>query len=125
MKKLREIVIDEAVYLWRLKTAYTEVDPACREYRARVNLTVYLEGMKNTPLIVNFDVPDDPYLGTGITSSANDQNINRPAYVRMLIEEGIEKGWSPEEGGFELEGGIDILRKHGFNIIEIQQGAPQ
>ena len=74
--KLRKIVIDDKEYLWKLTTKYREVNPKTKDHRALVEITAYKLGMKNTPLTVQFDVPDDPVLGTRITSSKNEVNLH-------------------------------------------------
>jgi len=117
--KLRKIVIDNEEYLWKLTTKYREVNPGTKNYRALVEVTAYKSGMKNTPLTVKFNVPDDPVLGTKITSSASEVNLHQPSYVRVVIEAGLKQGWEPDVKPFIIKDGIKILEQCGINVSNI------
>ena len=117
--KLRKLVIGSQEYFWKLTTKYREINSETKDYRALVEVTVYRSGMKNTPLIVQFDVPDDPVLGTKITSSGSEVNLHQPSYVRMVIEAGLEQGWAPDIKPLTIKDGIKVLGQRGIDIGNI------
>ncbi len=108
-KKLRKIVISGEAYLWKLTTKYRVLNLQIKEYRALVEVTVYKSGMKNTPLVVQFDLLEDSVSGTQLTCNARKVNLHRPAYIRWLIEAGLAQGWRPERKGLTLKEGVKIL----------------
>lgn len=117
--KLRKIVVRDNLYLWILKTHYEPIDNVRKEYLAHVKLTVYLNGLKNTPLTISFLLKDDPVIGTPFTNNAGDLNLNKPSIVKFLIEEGLSEGWNPKEKALAISDGFYLLKKIALNLNEI------
>ncbi|WP_342328094.1 hypothetical protein [Pedobacter sp. FW305-3-2-15-E-R2A2] len=97
--KLRKIIIDNSKYLYTVTDKYhseTETNT--------LTLKVFLEGYKQSPLIIDFLTSDHYYMGqvlkSGIslenkkTDSTDIININEPGLVRKLILQGIKNGWT-------------------------------
>lgn len=97
--KLRKIIIDNSKYLYTVTDKYhseTETNT--------LTLKVFLEGYKQSPLIIDFLTSDHYYMGqvlkSGVclenkkTDSTDIININEPGLVRKLILQGIKNGWT-------------------------------
>ena len=87
-----------------------------KELTARVKAVIFKEGLKNTPLTVIFNVMEDAIAGTKITSSGTDINLHKPQNIRMLLEEGLRLGWTPEKKELILENGLAIYKKLGYKV---------
>ena len=97
--KLRKIIIDNSKYLYTVTDKYhpeTETNT--------LTLKVFLEGYKQSPLIIDFLTADDYYMGqvlkSGVslenkkTNSTDIININEPGLIRKLILQGIKNDWT-------------------------------
>lgn len=118
-KKLRKLVIEDTPYLWCLDEGYIKSELNISEYRALVEFKAYREGMKSTPLIIKFNVSENPVTGNKLTSSAHEINLNKPSYARLLIESGLSKGWDPKEQRCTIVDGLSILEEHGVETKNI------
>ncbi|MCK5855807.1 MAG: hypothetical protein KAG56_11345 [Sulfurovaceae bacterium] len=116
--KLRKLVINKETYLWILKTDYNLVNEAIKEYEAHVKVTVYLEGYKNTPLIVTFIANENPVTGTEITSSGSEINLNKPSYIKLIILGGLANNWKPLIDKLSIANGFKILEEQGVVVNE-------
>ena len=115
-KKLRKIIVNECSYLWRIDEKFIGVELNPGQYSARVKAVIFKEGLKNTPLTVIFNVMEDAIAGTRITSSGTDINLHKPQNIRMLLEEGLRLGWTPENKELILENGLAIYKKLGYKV---------
>jgi hypothetical protein len=122
--KLRKITVDERAYLYHIRTDYY--------YTANVNkltLTIFLNGEKRTPLVVDFLTLDDLYKGQPLNVgiellnvNSNEQirvNINEPKYIREFILLGIKNGW---EGINKIpkQNGLEYLTEIGFDVSQLK-----
>lgn len=111
--KLRKIIIENSKYLYTVTDKYhseTETNT--------LTLKVFLEGYKQSPLIVDFLTSDHYYMGqvlkSGIslenkkTNSTDIVNINQPGLIRQLILQGIKNGWT---------GTTQIDRQNGLSYL--------
>lgn len=111
--KLRKITIDNSKYLYTLTDKYhseTETNT--------LTLKVFLEGYKQSPLIIEFLTCDHYYMGqvlkSGValenkkTNSTDIININQPGFIRKLILQGIKNGWT---------GMAQIDKQNGLNYL--------
>lgn len=118
-KKLRKIVVNECTYLWRIDEKFIGVELIPNQYTAKVKVIIFKEGLKNTPLTVIFNVMEDAISGTRVTSSRSETNLHKPKNIRMLIEEGLSLGWTPESTELLLENGLEIYEKFGYEVKDI------
>jgi len=116
--KLRKIVIDGEEYLWKIDFKYSELkqdqDPI--EYEVRVRTTLFKSGKKNTPLIIDFIIDENPTISSSITTDGLEPNLHEPKNIRLLILEGLDKGWNPQKEKMHISNGLAILKKNGFSI---------
>jgi hypothetical protein len=116
--KLRKITIDNSKYLYSVKDKYhseTETNT--------LTLKVFLEGHKQSPLIVDFLTSDHYYMGqvlkSGIslenkkTNSTDIVNINQTGLIHQLILQGIKNGWNGTTR-IDKQNGLNYLVKLGY-----------
>lgn len=120
--KLRKITIDNNVYLYLIRIDYYSMGAN------KVTLTVFLNGHKLTPLVIDFLTLDDLYAGEPLhvgaqllnlkTNELVRVNINEPKYIREFILQGIKNGWA---GTNEItnQNGLDYLTEMGFEVSSI------
>lgn len=117
-KKLRKITIEDAVYLYSVTDKYhlgTETNT--------LTVKVFLDGQKQTPLIIEFLTLDHYYMGqilksgvklTNIIKSTDDLvNMNEPKYIRELILQGRKNGWTGTNK-IEKQNGLNYLTELGY-----------
>ena len=117
-KKLRKIVIGEHDYLWGIKTEYLAKKIDYPDYDAHITFTAYIEGYKNTPLIIHFLTWESLY-GNPLTSGCGKFNLHLPSVVKVLILGGISEGWDGRQSSLILEDGKPILECGGYNVSKI------
>jgi hypothetical protein len=117
--KLRSIIIDEKKYLWNIKTRYILMDESIVEYETEVDFKAYVNGYKNNPLIINFRIWEDPVSGNPLTGGIGEVNMNKPSIAKLLILEGLAKGWVGQEKKLVIYDGKQILRNAGIDISKI------
>jgi hypothetical protein len=122
--KLRKITIDNNVYQYHIRTNYYL--PGSTE---GLTLTIFLNGKKQTPLVIDFFTLSDLYKGhplnNGIqllnvkTNELVQVNIHEPKYIREIILLGIKNGW---EGTNTIpnQNGLAYLTEMGFDASSIQ-----
>lgn len=120
--ELRKIVVEENVYLFKISQRVI--------LELNINILfvkIFLNGYKQTPLIIKFPTWDDPSIGSPlnhgfplklISGEVEVVNLNRPKYVRKCILYGIIKGWN---GTNKLEplDGIKMLKDFNYDVSTI------
>lgn len=90
MAKLRKIAIDGAQYLYGVKKEY-DAEEALRI----VTFRAYLKTNKNAPMLVEFNLVDNPRLEGTYAEGEDLVNLYQPSVARKLIEYGLRNGWTP------------------------------
>ena len=118
--KLRKITIEDFVYFYIVTNKYH-----LETKTNTLTLKVFLNGEKQTPLIIDFLTIDDLYMGQILNSgvkltniiknSVDNVNINEPKYIRALILIGQKKGWTGTNK-LELQNGLEYLKELGYEI---------
>ncbi|SIO38912.1 hypothetical protein SAMN05421769_4055 [Chryseobacterium scophthalmum] len=116
--KLRRITIEDLVYLYSVTDKYhlgTETNT--------LTVKVFLEGRKQTPLIIEFLTLDHYHMGqilksgvelTNTIKNTNDKiNINEPKYIKELILQGRKNGWVGTNK-MENQNGLKYLTELGY-----------
>lgn len=98
---LRKITVEDTIFRFKCTNGFgdnTEI--------ATFRITIFLDGYKQTPLIIDFVTWEDLYAGnplkTGVklmnlgTNEEEFVNLNRPKYIRECILYGIKMGWTGE-----------------------------
>ncbi|MDM1388702.1 hypothetical protein HX052_01760 [Myroides marinus] len=77
-------------------------------------IRIFKDKYSKYALLVFFCVLDDYYVGNPLNSGVslyNDLlrkevrvNLNRPLFVRMALDYGLEQGWNPTDAPLELDG---------------------
>ncbi|MDR6369379.1 hypothetical protein J2795_000384 [Chryseobacterium bernardetii] len=122
--KLRKITINAVEYLYSVSNQYHSETKT-----NTLTVKVFLNGQKQTPLIIKSLTVDDYVMGqplqSGVklvnkmTGSEDEVNLNRPKYIRQFIVLGLKKGWS----GFnsmEIQNGLDYLNELGFETDQLK-----
>ncbi|PIF33214.1 hypothetical protein CLU81_3794 [Flavobacterium sp. 9] len=118
--KLRKITVLDKIYLYKIVTGFginTEI--------ATLEITIYLENYKQTPLKINFITWEDLYAGnplnTGIsltklsTKTEEFVNLNGPKYIREFILYGLKVGWNGQNA-VECIDGFKVLISLDFDV---------
>lgn len=108
-KKLRKIVISHETYLWKIETKYVQLNSEIRDFTAKITVTVYREGFRNSPLKVHFETVSDPIIGTVLTSHAFPENLYKPSNIETIITKAIQQGWDHTAGSFTIRNGLDLI----------------
>lgn len=97
---LRRITIEGTGFLWRRE--HLHPDDSATHHPCMEQLTVYLEGHKNSFLRVEFHRGDHWEVGypeTGVLwmkgVPKRQYNLNRPAVVRAIVDHMLLNGWAP------------------------------
>ncbi|MGX5683682.1 hypothetical protein ACWKWW_03905 [Chryseobacterium cucumeris] len=122
--KLRKITVNTIEYLYLVSDQYHSETKT-----NTLTVKVFLNGQKQTPLIIKFMTADDYVMGQPLKSgvklmnkiagSEDEINLNKPKYIRQLIVMGLKKGWS----GFnsmEIQNGLDYLSELGFQTDQLK-----
>ncbi|PWW30627.1 MULTISPECIES: hypothetical protein [unclassified Chryseobacterium] len=122
--KLRKITVNTIEYLYLVSDQYHSETKT-----NTLTVKVFLNGQKQTPLIIRFMTVEDYIMGqplksgvklmNKITGSEDEINLNRPQYIKQFIVLGLMKGWS----GFnsmEIQNGLDYLRELGFQTGQLK-----
>jgi hypothetical protein len=117
-KKLRKIVIGGHDYLWGVKTEYIRKQRDYPDYETHITFSAYLEGYKNTPLIIHF-LTWESVSGNPLTSGCGEFSLHWPSVVKVLILGGISEGWDGRQTRLTIEDGQHILERGGYNVSEI------
>lgn len=122
--KLRKITVEGQEYLYLVTDKYhsgTDTNT--------LTVKVFLNGEKQTPLIIDFLTFDDHIMGqplksgikliNTITSSMEEVNINESKYIRQIILKGREKGRNGKNK-MEKQNGLDYLAELGYEIHSLK-----
>lgn len=123
--KLRKIVIDNQEYLYLITNRFHAGTDM-----STLTVKVFLSGYKQTPLIVEFLTLNDYYVGqplkSGIklmnrnTNSEHVVNLNEPGFIRQLILQGQQNGWSGTNT-IETQNGLGYLEEWGFETDRLKR----
>lgn len=118
--KLKKITVEHAEYVYLVTDKYHS-----RTDTNTLTIKVFLNGEKQTPLIIDFLTFDDYIMGqplksgiglmNTVTSSIEKVNINEPRYIQQLIIKGREKNWSGKNK-IEKQNGLIYLHELGYEI---------
>ena len=91
MPKLRQITFKGTQYLYGVK----------KEFDAEAGLRIivfraYLKTNKNSPMLIEFNLLDNPRLEGSYVKNEGLVNLYQPSVARKLIEYGLRNGWEPE-----------------------------
>lgn len=120
---LRKITVEGNVYLYKLINGFelnTEM--------ATLEITIFLEGFKQTPLKISFLTWEDLYAGNPLKTGVNLIrlpaneieliNLNRPKYIRECILYGLKMGWNGKNKPEYIEG-LKILTSLGLDVSSL------
>jgi hypothetical protein len=122
--KLRRIHIESKDYRYSVSNRYYT-----KNETNVLTIRIYLDGNKNTPLIIEFLTLDHysmgQVLGSGvnlenITTNTPDRiNIHEPKRIKYLILQGMKNGWTGYNK-LQTQDGIKYLNDLGYktNVIE-------
>ena len=92
MAKLRSIAVDGEQYLYGVKKEY-DADEGLRI----VTFRAYLKTNKNAPMLIEFNLLDNPRIEGTYSEGEGLVNLYQPSVARKLIEYGLRNGWMPVE----------------------------
>ena len=103
------------MYLYTRMYKYIPMPGPYKDHAPQASIRIFVEGRKNTPLVITFLRWEN---GMRLTRAGDDENdifnINLPATVRKLILHGSSKGWDGEEK-MEIENGLAIAKELGYD----------
>lgn len=121
--KLRKITVDNNEYLYLIRFDYYSIGAN------QLTLTIFLNGHKRTPLVLDFLTLDDYHLGQPLnvgvqllnvkTNEPVQVNIHEPKYIREFILLAIKNGWTGINK-IDNQNGLDYLTEMGFDVSPIQ-----
>ncbi len=121
-KKLRQIVVNGQVYLWKFTPGYVATHNPADPWQCQDHFTAYLFHAKASPLRISFHTREDPVIGgllrtdmplniDEINSEAWSANLHTPEYAALIIQKALMAGWKPEQSRqpFVIEHGVQWL----------------
>lgn len=90
MPKLRKITINDTQYLYGVKKEYDQ-----EEALQIVIFRAYLKANKNAPMLIEFNLVDNPRIKGAYAEGEGLVNLYQPSVARKLIEYGLRNGWMP------------------------------
>lgn len=125
-KKLRKITVNAVEYLYSITDQYHSETKT-----NTLTAKIFLNGQKQTPLILEFITVDHYIMGqplksgiklfNKITNTEDDVNLNEPKYIRQFIVLGLKKGWSGTHS-IEIQNGLSYLNELGFETDKLIPG---
>ncbi|MDM1449283.1 hypothetical protein HX045_03285 [Myroides odoratimimus] len=122
-KKLRTLRVDNSEYLYSIGGTYI----ADTEESIFI-MRIFVDKYSKYALFVHFRVLDDYYVGNPLNhgvllyNTALEKkivvNLNRPLFIRLALDYGLEQGWRPTQERLELDG-LDLLVQHGYQIDKL------
>ncbi|MBN2693641.1 hypothetical protein JXR93_03175 [bacterium] len=112
--KLRKIFIKNTLFYWKHSFKYQKIG---LNYESFSKIVVYMNGYKNRFLIVNFRTWEDAIIGNPLNVGIpiNNQyqpiNLNKPSYIKAVIEYALKNGWSGKNR-VVIEDGLSIFIKN-------------
>ena len=121
--QLRRITVENDVYVYSVKDTYEKETGA-----TRIIVRIFLNGQKNTPLIIQFLTFCDTlhghplYVGVDMLNHATESmehfNIHKPKYIKGFILEGIKNGWTGANR-LDIQNGVNYMNRLGFDISNL------
>lgn len=122
-KKLRKIIVEGNTY-WYLFSDSISME----NHSDFMQVRIFLDGYKATPLILNFYHKYDKIQGfvlkngvellNFVAQTAEIVNIHKPKYIRQLIILGKKHGWTGDKK-FDAQNGMAYLTELGFDVSKI------
>jgi hypothetical protein len=122
-KKLRILKVGTEEYLYSTGVRYIS-----NTEESIFVIRIFKDRYSKYALLVHFRVLDDYYVGNPLNHSVllyNNVvekeivvNLNRPVYIRLALDYGLEQGWKPTESVLELDG-LQLLIKEGYEIKKL------
>ena len=122
-KKLRTLKVDTTEYLYSTRVTYI-----AETEESIFTIRLFIDKYSKYALLVHYKVLDDYYVGNPLNHSVllyNHKlekeivvNLNRPLFVRMALDYGLELGWKPTEATLELDG-LAFLVREGYDIQKL------
>ncbi|KYH03907.1 hypothetical protein A1704_19230 [Chryseobacterium cucumeris] len=122
--KLRKITVNAVEYLYLVADQYY--------FESKTNtltVKVFLNGQKQTPLIIKFMTVNDYVMGQPLKSGVklfnkikNTEevvNLNEPKYIKELIVLGLKDGWSGTNL-IIIKNGLNYLSELGFQTDQLK-----
>lgn len=122
--KLRKITVNAVEYLYLVADQYY--------FESKTNtltVKVFLNGQKQTPLIIKFMTVNDYVMGQPLKSGVklfnkikNTEevvNLNEPQYIKELIVLGLKDGWSGTNL-IIIKNGLNYLSELGFQTDQLK-----
>ncbi|WFB69854.1 MULTISPECIES: hypothetical protein [unclassified Chryseobacterium] len=122
--KLRKITVNAVEYLYLVADQYY--------FESKTNtltVKVFLNGQKQTPLIIKFMTVNDYVMGQPLKSGVklfnkikNTEevvNLNEPKYIKELIVLGLKDGWSGTNL-ITIKNGLNYLSELGFQTDQLK-----
>ncbi|WP_428232075.1 hypothetical protein [Flavobacterium sp.] len=118
---LRKITVEDTVYLYKCVVGF-----AINTEIATFEITIFLNGYKQTPLKISFITWEDLYAGnplkTGVkltklsTKQEELVNFNKPKYIRECILDGLKTGWKGKNKAAFIDG-LEFLKALGYDVV--------
>ena len=105
--KVRRLVIGQRSYLWRVTTRVLPREEAAEDWPSCVRFVAYLQGRTGTPLQIEF-ATSEGYGGNPLFTGAG-LNLHKPSYAKLLIDEGLRRGWDAHRSALRIADGMPIL----------------
>lgn len=133
-KKLRQIVVDGRVFLWRFTPAYRRIDDPANSYECCDRFIAYAVERRNSPLIIHFVTLEDAILGGALRCGAPIElgdtvltgvNLHQPQWAARLIQFALQQGWQPLESDEPMViNGVEWLANLQQQAIENHDRSP-
>jgi hypothetical protein len=119
-KKLRQIVLDGKIYLWRFIPGYVKFGEGLHQWECRDRFIAYLQFTRKSPLQIHFCTWEDAVIGGPLrvgaslnldNSGPSGINLHTPGWAAWLIRHALNAGWMPEQDHqpFVIERGMEFL----------------
>lgn len=122
-KKLRVLKVNSTKYLYSTRVTYI-----AETEESIFTIRLFIDRYSKYALLVHYRVLDNYYVGNPLNHSVllynHDLekeivvNLNRPLFVRLALDYGLEQGWKPTEGSLELDG-LALLVREGYDIQKL------
>lgn len=122
-KKLRTITIDNQQYLYSIKCTTIDSDHSILTVR------IFIDKLSKHALLVNFHTLDNYYVGNpfshGVllynksTKKEEVVNLNRPYFIRLILDYGLSQGWDGKTSIEELDG-LQLLSDIGYYVDKVK-----
>ncbi|MCC3216806.1 hypothetical protein LIV57_16190 [Chryseobacterium sp. X308] len=122
--KLRKITVNAIDYLYLVTDQYDSETKT-----NTLTVKVFLNGQKQTPLVIKFSTVDNYIIGQPLKSGVKlfnkiknteeEVNLNEPKYIKELIILGLKDGWSGTNL-IAIQNGLDYLSELGFQTDQLK-----